>query len=357
MRMQRGFRSFLGLLACLAFAGAATAQDKAPKAKLGIGDAAPAWNVKHWLNGKEIKEYEAGKVYIVEFWATWCGPCIAAMPHLAELQEEYKDKGLVIIGMTTKDEANTLEKVTKFVDARGPKLGYVFAFCDGEETHKAYMDAAGQEGIPCSFVVDKKGKIAYIGHPALLDDVLPKVIEGTWKGKEDLEAIDKMNAELEKILDPKSVELAPGSVLDKLDAFGKTYPEKFAQDMLQGQRMSLMVMNGKFDDAKKIAEALIAKSEKKKSAMPGLYVAIAFAEKKANPDLKHADLIEKSLEHALKIEPTDVSLALEAVRIYTLLDKKDKAKEAGEAAVKNAPNDEARKQIAKIVKDLSSGSK
>ena len=59
-----------------------------------------------------------------------------------------------------------------FVEKRGPKLGYTFAYADDRETYDAYMKAAGQGGIPCSFVVDKDGKIAYIGHPMYLGLVI-----------------------------------------------------------------------------------------------------------------------------------------------------------------------------------------
>jgi hypothetical protein len=84
--------------------------------------------------------------------------------------------------------------VNAFVAKRGAKLGYTFAFGSGSETHNAYMKASGQNGIPCSFVVDKQGRIAYIGHPLFLDFVLPKVLDGTWEpkaGADTLAAADK----------------------------------------------------------------------------------------------------------------------------------------------------------------------
>ena len=70
-------------------------------------------------------------MYVVEFWATWCGPCIVMMPHMSHLQQEYRDKGVTFIGFTAKDDrSNTREKVTKFVEKRGPKLKYTFAYAD-----------------------------------------------------------------------------------------------------------------------------------------------------------------------------------------------------------------------------------
>src|SRR6201988_1870124 len=92
--------------------------------KLSVGDPAPPLSVSTWLQGSEVKNFEPGKVYVVEFWATWCGPCIVMMPHLAELQERYRGQGVVVVGYTAKDDNNGAEKVAAFVTKRGPKLGY-----------------------------------------------------------------------------------------------------------------------------------------------------------------------------------------------------------------------------------------
>ena len=142
-----------------------------------------------------MKAFEKGKVYVVEFWATWCGPCVVMMPHLGDIQEELGPKGVTVIGFTAKDGGNTPEKVGQFVAKRGGKLGYTIAYADDRDTYDAYMKAAGQNGIPCSFVIGKDGKIAFIGHPLFLDEVLPKVLDGTWdpvKGTAELEAADKL---------------------------------------------------------------------------------------------------------------------------------------------------------------------
>ena len=83
---------------------------------LTIGAKAPALDVDHWISngsGKypEVTEFEPGKVYVVEFWATWCIPCIRAMPHIIGLQEEYADQGVQFISISREK----LETVSGFL--------------------------------------------------------------------------------------------------------------------------------------------------------------------------------------------------------------------------------------------------
>jgi tetratricopeptide (TPR) repeat protein len=128
---------------------------------------------------------------VIEFWATWCGPCVAAFPHLSEQQAKYKDK-VVFIGTNVWEEqkytAETIEKVKAFVAEQGDKMAYTVAF-DGKDKamDTAYMKAAGKNGIPAAFIVNQDGVIAWIGHPMSMDKVLAQVVEG----KYDLTAAQK----------------------------------------------------------------------------------------------------------------------------------------------------------------------
>src|SRR5580704_5369396 len=158
--------------------GKKEAAPKKPEVTLKVGDPAPALKVGEWLQGEPVTHFEPGKVYVVEFWATWCGPCIAMMPHTADLQIEFKDQGVTMVAYTGKDPNNSRDKVVEFIKKRGAKLPYAFAFNDMAAVWDGWMKDAGEAGIPCAFVIDKSGRIAFIGHPMFLGAVLPKAIAG-----------------------------------------------------------------------------------------------------------------------------------------------------------------------------------
>ena len=165
-------------LAAVAAAGCAPPPANRPSFnRLRVGDPAPPLRVARWLNGEPVPRFEPGKVYVLDFWATWCGPCLQAMPHLAALAKEHEAAGLVVIPVTTVAGRNSRDAVTAYVEANGGKFtGLRFAVCDDRRTDADWFEASGQEGIPCAFAVDRRGKVAFIGHPMDLDRVLPGLL-------------------------------------------------------------------------------------------------------------------------------------------------------------------------------------
>jgi thiol-disulfide isomerase/thioredoxin len=121
-----------------------------------MADAKPAnWDFKlKDLDGKEVQLASfknSGKVVLLNFWATWCGPCKAEIPGFVELQEKYKDK-LTIIGYSVDDTAELAKKY-----AAEYKMNYPILLGEGRED---VQDAYGPIwGIPASFIISKDGKV------------------------------------------------------------------------------------------------------------------------------------------------------------------------------------------------------
>lgn len=340
-------RKLLVLAAMIGLAVPAAAQD----AKLKIGDKAPAVKATKWWQGKdagkEVTSFAEGKVYVMEFWAIWCGPCIVMMPHMGELQEQYKDKAQ-FIGFTSKDDrGNNLERVQSFIEKRGAKLGYTFAYSDNRDTDDAYMKAAGQAGIPCCFVIDKAGKIAFIGHPMYLDVILPKVVEGKWTA-EDAEGIKAVEKDVNAVFQSFGGE-AEGA-LKALADFEKKYPPLAHIPYFTAPRIGMMIKAKKVDEAKKAVEEVITKSVKQDDPMPLRNLSIMLRSPDAGGNKELLALSLKAAETSLKLtgEKDAVALFFVAEAHFANGDKA-KAKDFGAKAVAAADNDNLKKAIEKEI--------
>lgn len=226
-----------------------------PTVTLAVGDKAPAIKVGTWIKGKPVSKFDEGQVYVMEFWATWCGPCIRGIPHLTELQKKYEDTGVTVVGTAIwqreETQADRQLTVSQFVDEQGEKMNYTVAVDDDESMSATWMRAAGRNGIPSAFIVGKDGHVEWIGHPMTMDKPLEEVVNGTWdrdaavaeyqKKQEQESAMRALMNEVRSAETPAQC----GAVIKKIDAVLADDPGNLNMQMI---KYDLLLKRLKEDD-------------------------------------------------------------------------------------------------------------
>jgi len=329
---------------------------------LKIGDAAPSIKTGDWVQGDPVKEFSKDNVYVVEFWATWCGPCRATIPHLDALHEELKDKNVVFIGQNCLEKDT--DKVKPFVEKMGEKMSYRVALDDTSDEEKGFMavnwmEAAEQNGIPCAFVVDKTGHIAWIGHPAQLKaGLLKEVVAGTFDVKKAAAAQEKAAA-VQKVMmkaGPKLGKAIQASdweeAVDIVDKIEKENPEM--ADHLVSVRFFIAMKSGDTETVVKCADkTLSGPMGEEPQALNE--VAWRIATELKNPPKEALDVAAKVATRAVEITKSGDAAILDTLaRVQFLQGKKDEAVKTEEAAVSKAP-EEMKSEMEKTLKAYKAG--
>ncbi len=162
---------------------AVVASVSAEVAAFNIGQPAPEFKAGRWVKYGPITRLEPGQIYIIEFWATWCSPCRAAMPHLTKLAHEHKGK-VTVIGVDLFERlpgAEADRAVDKVINQMGKDADYpICRDTPDDYLLKNWFTPTKAGGIPTTIVVDGAGKIAWIssGMPFELDRVVKELLAG-----------------------------------------------------------------------------------------------------------------------------------------------------------------------------------
>lgn len=172
-------------------AGASPAQAQAPGEPQGVpaptltvGDKAPALGSVAWVQGDAVSAWEKGTVYVLDFWATWCGPCVKTIPELNALSKAYADKKVKVIGVAIWPQEG-MKPVADFVKEKASEMTYTIAEDKDGAVASAFMAATGSESIPTVMIINGEGRLAWVGHPL---NGMPKALGEIVEGKYDVDA-------------------------------------------------------------------------------------------------------------------------------------------------------------------------
>jgi thiol-disulfide isomerase/thioredoxin len=255
--------SFAASLCCLVALDASAAS-------LSVGDDAPAITVSKFVKGERIDRLEPGRTYVVEFWATWCGPCRATIPHLTELQKKFKDRGVRFIGVSIWEQDQ--EKVEPFVKEMGDKMDYSVALDEMPGKEKV---VAGTWDIEAAASQRREAKAQQRKLMKLSQDLNKRIQANEFK-----EAV----ALLDKAID-EDAKLEPQ--LGRIKFHLLLRSEDYKKASLYGNRLVDAVFHDDENNLNEIAWSIVAPESKVDSAQRDLKLALKAA-LRAN-DLAHGE--------------------------------------------------------------------
>jgi thiol-disulfide isomerase/thioredoxin len=280
------------ILAGLAFA--TPAQERPASPTFGIGSSVDSYPAVEWIQGEPVTAFDQDRIYVVEAWATWCGPCKDAIPHINALHRKFGDR-ITFIGQSIWE--TDYDTVKSFVDRKGEGMSYRIAFGGGRDSDFSvnWMRAAGRNGIPATFVI-QDNKVVWMPNPMqltdetlqlLLDrkfslDALPEASkpdpyrrarELIYREKNYEEGLREVNAVLEKhpenrgILFKAMALQQSGQVQQAIDYLREENDKtSYSDSTLRFAYLNLLAQDKRWDDVLQIGKAALAAAER---ARPG----------------------------------------------------------------------------------------
>jgi thiol-disulfide isomerase/thioredoxin len=293
---------------------------------LDVGESAPSLAKVKWVKNGPV---EIGRsLTVVEFWATWCGPCKVSIPKLTAMSKKYKDR-LIVVGLSDEE----LATITPFVAAQGGVMDYQVGMID-EAAHEGYM--AGRDGIPYAFLVGADGKVIWHGHPMALEKVVAAVLAGTWDAKAEAQRAQQRQ-ELQALLntDPAGDENALLARIQEKTA------RILAADPLDQETLGLRLNIAKHQKDAALFRATLAAipvDQLEAAQAAELTMMLVQDEQPAN---RHLDLAYGFAQRAVSAEPASAAAHAALAAVWHALGFLDRARASQERAVAIDPADES----------------
>jgi len=263
-----------------------TALPQASRTAVAVGAKAPELAPEVWLTGAPVAP-GAGSILVLDFWSPAVEQCLASEPYLADLARQFGPQGVRVAGVIAPDERTTLEKVQQHFARRTTAPGYAFAWDGASKTRAAYLGAASVQTLPCSFVLDAEGVVAWIGNPMFALEPVAELLAGTWDRAADGAVLAAAENELLTMYALAAVD--PKGQLTKLATFEQQHPRLIA--LTEPLRFELALAAGDFALATTTGHALVERAARVGDAVALRRVADLLVDEEkppAKPDLELA---------------------------------------------------------------------
>jgi thiol-disulfide isomerase/thioredoxin len=193
-----------------------------------VGDPAPELRLGQILKGWRPVIMQSGCIHVVEFWRTTCPPCLAAIPHLTELQSSHPEVTIIGVAVSEPD----VEYVRGFIADKGETMNYMVAMDRVDDAtgvswgRSRWLKPAYAKGVPTAFIVGRDGRIDWIGRPLAMGEALAAVVTGSWDVERAANA-HRARLAIEKTREIAALEAAVASAPDTAAAI-RLYDEAFA---------------------------------------------------------------------------------------------------------------------------------
>jgi thiol-disulfide isomerase/thioredoxin len=346
--------------------GSSDSQAEQQMEQLAIGDAMPALDAAdelQWYNlddapsAKPIDEWKDGHIYVLDFWATWCGPCIDAMPHMIDMQEKYADKNVHMLGVHIFANPASPSVESFLSDWEGDEFNYAFVRETGTWAANTFMRAAGQTGIPTVMIVNREGKLSWIGHPIEMDEPLEQIVAGEYDLEEALEE-QQLQLRMQEVmasddgraiiadLNAANAEGDYQKLFDKLDELIALAPDALGMFRMQNQYPIAMVELNDKDLGDRVAQQFLGTPYADDPMLLNQFAWGIVQPGDGNPyaanEMQDADLAVKLAERAAELTDRDDADVLDTLaRAYFVAEQPTKAVETQRKAIELAKANES----------------